>query len=149
MEQAKRNADLFFPVVGVLEELSKIVSRWNSSGLTSFSFTDTTLALLEHKLPSFFAGASLLFYDQLKGLISNYLVNSSEHQTEYSIIKPAPVQSRTETATQRNLRSQKVPGRNSAEDLQWKRLKPDIFVLVSALPLLLITNILCRSSTCG
>ena len=120
MEQAKRNADLFFPVVGVLEELSKIFPV--GSGLTSFSFTDTTLALLEHKLPSFFAGASHLFYDQLKGLISNYLVNSSEHQTEYSIIKPAPVQSRTETATQRNLKSQKVPGRNSAEDWQWKRL---------------------------
>lgn len=48
LEQAKRNADLFFPVVGVLEELN------------------TTLALLEHKLPSFFAGASHLFYDQLK-----------------------------------------------------------------------------------
>ena len=88
MEQAKRNADLFFPVVGVLEELSKIF--FVGSGLTSFSFTDTTLALLEHKLPSFFAGASHLFYDQLKGLISNYLVNSSKHQTEYSIIKPAP-----------------------------------------------------------
>ena len=67
MEQAKRNADLFFPVVGVLEELSKIFPV--GSGLTSFSFTDTTLALLEHKLPSFFAGASHLFYDQLKGLI--------------------------------------------------------------------------------
>ena len=26
LEQAKRNADLFFPVVGVLEELSKIFS---------------------------------------------------------------------------------------------------------------------------
>ena len=88
MEQAKRNTDLFFPVVGVLEELSKIFSV--GSGLTSFSFTDTTLALLEHKLPSFFAGASHLFYDQLKGLISNYIVNSSKHQTEYSIIKPAP-----------------------------------------------------------
>ena len=88
MEQAKRNADLFFPVVGVLEELSKIFPV--GSGLTSFSFTDTTLALLEHKLPSFFAGASHLFYDQLKGLFSNYLVNSSKHQTEYSIIKPAP-----------------------------------------------------------
>ena len=146
MEQAKRNADLFFPVVGVLEELSKIVSRWNSSGLTSFSFTDTTLALLEHKLPSFFAGASHLFYDQLKGLISNYLLNT---KLNTPLLNLPPLQSRTETATQRNLRSQKVPGRNSAEDLQWKRLKPDIFVLVSALPLLLITNIICRSSTCG
>ena len=119
MEQAKRNADLFFPVVGVLEELSKIVSRWNSSGLTSFSFTDTTLALLEHKLPSFFAGASHLFYDQLKGLISNYLLNT---KLNTPLLNLPPVQSRTETATQRNLRSQKVPGRNSAEDLQWKRL---------------------------
>ena len=117
MEQAKRNADLFFPVVGVLEELSKIFPV--GSGLTSFSFTDTTLALLEHKLPSFFAGASHLFYDQLKGLISNYLLNT---KLNTPLLNLPPVQSRTETATQRNLRSQKVPGRNSAEDLQWKGL---------------------------
>ena len=116
MEQAKRNADLFFPVVGVLEELSKIFSV--GSGLTSFSFTDTTLALLEHKLPSFFAGASHLFYDQLKGLMSNYL----NTKLNTPLLNLPPVQSRTETATQRNLRSQKVPGRNSAEDLQWKGL---------------------------
>ena len=143
MEQAKRNADLFFPVVGVLEELSKIFPV--GSGLTSFSFTDTTLALLEHKLPSFFAGASHLFYDQLKGLMSNYL----NTKLNTPLLNLPPVQSRTETATKGKLRSQKVPGRNLAEDLQWKRLKPDVFVLVSALPLLLITNILCRSSTCG
>ena len=117
MEQAKRNADLFFPVVGVLEELSKIFPV--GSGLTSFSFTDTTLALLEHKLPSFFAGASHLFYDQLKGLISNYLLNT---KLNTPLLNLPPVQSRTETATKGKQISQKVPGRNSAEDLQWKGL---------------------------
>jgi len=48
LEQAKRNVEQSFPVVGVLEELN------------------TTLSLLEHELPLFFEGASYLYYNQLK-----------------------------------------------------------------------------------
>jgi len=48
LRQAKRNVEQSFPVVGVLEELN------------------TTLAILESELPSFFKGASHLYYDQLR-----------------------------------------------------------------------------------
>jgi len=48
LRQAKRNVEQSFPVVGVLEELN------------------TSLAILEYELPSFFKGASHLYYKQLK-----------------------------------------------------------------------------------
>lgn len=44
---AKRNVDRYFPVVGVLEELN------------------TTLEVLEEKIPYFFKGVQTLYYKDL------------------------------------------------------------------------------------
>ena len=93
LRQAKRNVEQSFPVVGVLEELSKthvqtqpnhcvphvtalithshitkLTTSGNCNHYSVFSYsTDTTLAILESELPSFFKGASHLYYKQLKG----------------------------------------------------------------------------------
>ena len=89
LEQAKRNAELFFPVVGVLEELSWFPFQSNSQRLTSSSLADSTLALLEQKLPFFFEGARHLFYDQLEGEMSlKQFFCSSDPPLKDSFSKP-------------------------------------------------------------
>ena len=89
LKQAKRNAERFFPVVGVLEELSWFPFQWNSQRLTFFSLADTTLALLEHKIPFFFEGAHHLFYDQLEGVIPlNQSCCSTDPPLKLSFTKP-------------------------------------------------------------
>ena len=51
LAKAKRNIELWYPVVGILEDLK------------------TTLMVLEKKLPKYFSGVSELYYKDLKGKI--------------------------------------------------------------------------------
>jgi len=50
LARAKKNIELFYPVVGVLEMLN------------------STLTVLEKKIPLFFKGVTETYYDQLLGM---------------------------------------------------------------------------------
>jgi hypothetical protein len=64
LAQAKANVEAFYPVVGILEELSMCDFIETDC---SHLLPDKTLVVLEHKLPEFFSGAQELYWGSLHG----------------------------------------------------------------------------------